>query len=420
MTEEIIARLRSLDLSDGGSHSRLSAIASCFYQPTFGWTRGACETLRDMLIDTLEDKDGNDNNDNSDGCNCTHHRCDQHGRQVSYDELGNERHKAVCELRKLCERNVHIWKAQINMALGLGLDASNEDLCDRLIHLLGGDELDLQKSPIFEDSGTDDAGEVTITDELRKFKGLINTGLTPEMAIALRVEINRIADRIDEQFDRICEQQEKVLQDIIDYMTELREHDAEYALAERDVLQEKCDRLKAKVEHQREQLAVYATTYDFDAIRALKRERNEHKHRADNAEGHVKSLERRLDAAHETYCALLNDAAREFRALTEDRDELQAKLDDYDKTHVELPKDENDEYIHIGDMMDGYAKTIEVVELRYGRSGWMLISRDGNGYADTFAFEHHHDPTIKQVIRDLTLGKITESQAIKRIEGING
>jgi hypothetical protein len=50
----------------------------------------------------------------------------------------------------------------------------------------------------------------------------------------------------------------------------------------------------------------------------------------------------------------------------------------------------------------------------------VLISKDGNEYANTFAFEHHREPTVEQVIRDLTLGKITESQAVERIEGING
>ena len=67
---------------------------------------------------------------------------------------------------------------------------------------------------------------------------------------------------------------------------------------------------------------------------------------------------------------------------------------------VELPKDADGEYIQAVDVLDGYGKTIEVVELRYGRSGWVLISRDGNGYADTFAFTHHHTPTVEDVLRE--------------------
>lgn len=68
---------------------------------------------------------------------------------------------------------------------------------------------------------------------------------------------------------------------------------------------------------------------------------------------------------------------------------------------VQLPKDADGEVIHAGDELDGYGKTIEVVELRYGRSGWVLISRDGNAYADTFAFTHHHAPTVEDVLRQV-------------------
>ena len=41
-----------------------------------------------------------------------------------------------------------------------------------------------------------------IADELRKFKGHINAGLTPEMVLALRAEVNAIADRIDAEHEK--------------------------------------------------------------------------------------------------------------------------------------------------------------------------------------------------------------------------
>ena len=81
-------------------------------------------------------------------------------------------------------------------------------------------------------------------------------------------------------------------------------------------------------------------------------------------------------------------------------DELDKGMEELD--WVRLPVDADGEYIHAGDVLDGYGKTIEVVELRYGRSGWVLISRDGNGYADTFAFTHHHAPTVEDVLREFT------------------
>lgn len=65
---------------------------------------------------------------------------------------------------------------------------------------------------------------------------------------------------------------------------------------------------------------------------------------------------------------------------------------------VPLPVDADGMPIHVGDVLDGYGKTIEVVELRYGRSGWVIVSRDGNAYTDTFAFTHHHALTVEDVL----------------------
>lgn len=67
---------------------------------------------------------------------------------------------------------------------------------------------------------------------------------------------------------------------------------------------------------------------------------------------------------------------------------------------VRLPVDADGVPIHVGDRLDGYGKTIDVVEIRNGRSGWVVISRDGNGYADTFAFTHHRPPTVEDILRE--------------------
>ena len=86
---------------------------------------------------------------------------------------------------------------------------------------------------------------------------------------------------------------------------------------------------------------------------------------------------------------------REYRNGMEDG-EMAAERDGW----VRLPVDADGVPIHVGDVLDGYGKTIEVVEMRYGRSGWVLISRDGNGYADCAAFTHHHAPTVEDVLRE--------------------
>ena len=69
--------------------------------------------------------------------------------------------------------------------------------------------------------------------------------------------------------------------------------------------------------------------------------------------------------------------------------------------YIELPKDADGEYIRVGDELDGYGKTIEVVELRIGRSGWVIVSRYGNAYADTYAFAHHKPPTVEDVLEKM-------------------
>ena len=86
------------------------------------------------------------------------------------------------------------------------------------------------------------------------------------------------------------------------------------------------------------------------------------------------------------------------------RDSLYKLEGRIDAEMVELPKDRDGVPIHVEDTLDGYGKTIEVVEMRYGRSGWVLISRDGNGYADCAAFTHHHAPTVEDVLREFAYG----------------
>lgn len=117
---------------------------------------------------------------------------------------------------------------------------------------------------------------------------------------------------------------------------------------------------------------------------------------------------------------IADEIEREVKALVDERDLLKTQWEagvDFDQRleacvdkredvtlfgvdYTPLPVDADGVPIHVGDVMDGYSKTIEVVELRIGRSGWVLISRDGNGYADCAAFTHHHAPTVEDVLRE--------------------
>jgi hypothetical protein len=48
----IVSRLRDLPL-DGDNHENLSQIAGAIWHSDFGWTSGACEMLRDKLVEIL-------------------------------------------------------------------------------------------------------------------------------------------------------------------------------------------------------------------------------------------------------------------------------------------------------------------------------------------------------------------------------
>lgn len=147
----VAMRLQALPL-DEDSHGNLSQIARAIWHSDFGWTRGACEALRDELVRLLGGvHDGDDSGEDfrRRGA-CTH--CDCGGNEqpslVAYDVLGNERHKAVCELRKLRDCKEDYFAPELFFdglydALGCRAETdgdSGDQMCDRLIHLLGGDE----------------------------------------------------------------------------------------------------------------------------------------------------------------------------------------------------------------------------------------------------------------------------------------
>lgn len=133
----------------------------------------------------------------------------------------------------------------------------------------------------------------------------------------------------------------------------------------------------------------------------------------------VETIADNIDAAH---CKALGETAA--AAYAEGAESVPIAVDE--NAWVRLPVDADGVTIHPGDRLDGYNKTIEVVELRHGRSGWVIISRDGNGYADTFAFVHVR--TVEDVLREfareidadaygITDAKVAEFAAKLRLAG---
>ena len=249
----VASRLRALPL-DGDTQENLSQIARAVWHSDFGWTQGACRALRDELVRLLGGVS------------------ERPYTTSIYDVLGNERHKAVCRLREwepdedgMPHRE--LWEAVMGEKLPtvpLKGDAELDIIMrDRLIHLLGGDQptameyiqcivrehdrkcLDMELSGAelgqasveamsrqadqsHESSPMRQENETTITDELRKW-----ASTKPPYKHGKQLHV--IADRIDEQFDRICRQHEAVLQSIVD--------GAGHRLKDAD---KKCDELQAK------------------------------------------------------------------------------------------------------------------------------------------------------------------------------
>ena len=203
----IAMRLRALPL-DGGSHENLSQIARAVYHSDFGWTQGACAALRDKLIDLMGGV-------SDDTCCCAGGgacAAGDGGDSWEQTEVSDGRADAIGASEDVGRNDVRV------------------DDCD------GGDsgESEVTDERLADDCGADtgcgDRGGdlhmagVRITDELRKWasdrhcKGMSHTDV---------LNIGLIADRIDAQFDRICWQQEAVLQKTIDGMVKEYEHDRE-------------------------------------------------------------------------------------------------------------------------------------------------------------------------------------------------
>ena len=260
----VAMRLRHLPL-DGGSHENLSQIARAVYHADFGWTQGACAALRDELVrlmggvsdDTCDsqccgacaDSDGGDSGKQvevtderlADDCGADSRGGDGgggvHMAGVTYDPLWNERQKVVCNLRKLSERG-HVWGRELIIALGLSINATNDDMCDRLIHLLGGDQpsgIDVLRGMDAESDEyrtcPNDVPTSSITDELREYIAV--TWDDSPYAKQIPMELRAIADRIDERAKHDRDSDQQRIEKLVRQRDELRD--------ERDELRAKLD-----------------------------------------------------------------------------------------------------------------------------------------------------------------------------------
>lgn len=130
---------------------------------------------------------------------------------------------------------------------------------------------------------------------------------------------------------------------------------------------------------------------------------------------------------------LLRDAARDYKmrvaeielknavldiAIDMNKD-MRRKLEGYEESHIELPKDMDGEYIHIGDRVEDNEKVARIVLTDSSWEPSVYVYKLPNVLHEYFCNEigHYKEPdTAESIVRDLTLGNISESDAIARIE----
>ena len=113
------------------------------------------------------------------------------------------------------------------------------------------------------------------------------------------------------------------------------------------------------------------------------------------------------DAESDRNCYYLNwqDCKQKLLQRSITADELDAKiecLEDELSHSIELPKDADSEYIHMGDVMESRAgfdlfPQFEVRAMRYDGDGWEVIDRLGDRYGPS-GLRHCHAPTVEDVM----------------------
>lgn len=390
----VALRLKHLPL-DEDSHGNLSQIARAVWHSDFGWTKGACEALRDELVRLLGGVHDEPAPIPASRCTCDAD-CDCHNQQpkaVAHDVLGNERNKTVCRLRewKPDEDNMpvrELWEAIMGEKLPntpLQGDAELDIvLRDRLIHLIGGDEPlpnlsepNLSKSVEVVKPESEDGGESTITDELRKFATDPLLGYASQ---ELHVErITAIADRIDEQAKRDRESEQLRIEKLVE---------------QRDETRQECDNLLDLLRDAVVDFEYASYSWNYALIvgenitieterNSLLKERDELQHKLDELE--------KFD--HDASIAAFGDDNEELRKLLSRASMLLANAEQDRDTYYAYWMDCKEKVVH------GNA-TIEELEAKLD--------------------EYERHDTAESIVRDIHLGKVTDSQAVERIRALNG
>jgi len=324
---------------------------------------------------------------------------------VAYDVLGNERHKAVCKLREMSDGYPSYsafpfakWYEDLSTALGIDKgEVSCAKVRDTLIHLLGGDAMEVEDGVDAGRCGETNAGVGVPVADKRRIDCAVHQ-LAEEVAPItsdLRGTMERYCNFKDEnrvqlgecEFDQLCDSIDAVHKDLERENEELRQRTMYPAESERiNMFEREVKRLAAECKTQRN---------NFD--------------QATSAREHWKSLyEQSLEQIHD-----LEHDVEMWRDRAED---MRMERDDALKEHhawapeshyVMLPKDADGVPIHVGDVMEWVRykdddPTIVRTVSGIGNSVFFAWSDEQGRYAqyEAYAYRHHHADSWERIIED--------------------
>ena len=178
---------------------------------------------------------------------------------VTYDPLGNEQRKAVCELRRIVDEDKPVTMRELADAVGMNLsigDRVSIPTCMRLIHLLGGDQtsgIDVLNAMDADGTRPNDDTTSSITHELREWMSTVLTSDDYAWAIADRIDERArlgaikadtyrfYANQMREERDELMKQRAKHDRESDQLRIEKLVKQRDEARAERDELQAKLD-----------------------------------------------------------------------------------------------------------------------------------------------------------------------------------
>ena len=213
----------------------------------------------------------------------------------------------------------------------------------------------------------------SVTDELRDWAAT-------ELPYRQGRQLMSIAKRIDETFARVCEIWERTA-------TEMAQGANESMEAEVEGMKRECGEKHDRIMRLQEELLDARRQIDslmYDSVPATEDNMEKRgwvpKKKLDNAKGKIRELELDIKAQRKSICdrkKRIRELAREnervlgeAKRLKDERDELQASIDEIEKHRMELPTDKYGEALMLGDMVSDGEKVGHV-------TGYTTIERNG-------------------------------------------